>query len=72
MNDTVLIVGAGGREHALAWTLARSPQVGQVIVSPGNAGTIWESAEGIAACENAPYDGLDFENLISPFNFNFE
>lgn len=35
----VLIVGNGGREHALAWKLAQSPQVAQVFVAPGNAGT---------------------------------
>ncbi|MBI4294537.1 MAG: phosphoribosylamine--glycine ligase [Chloroflexi bacterium] len=35
----VLIVGAGGREHALAWKLAHSPRLGQLYVAPGNAGT---------------------------------
>ncbi len=39
--NRVLIVGAGGREHALAWALSRSPQVSQVFVAPGNAGTVW-------------------------------
>ncbi|MCM2277524.1 MAG: phosphoribosylamine--glycine ligase [Oligoflexia bacterium] len=36
--STVLIVGAGGREHALAWRLARSPRVGHLILAPGNVG----------------------------------
>jgi phosphoribosylamine---glycine ligase len=35
----VLIVGGGGREHALAWKAAQSPRVGKVFVAPGNAGT---------------------------------
>jgi phosphoribosylamine--glycine ligase len=34
----VLIIGAGGREHALAWKLAQSPNVTQLLVAPGNAG----------------------------------
>jgi phosphoribosylamine--glycine ligase len=35
----ILIVGGGGREHALAWKVAQSPKVRQVFVAPGNAGT---------------------------------
>jgi hypothetical protein len=35
----VLIVGGGGREHALAWKCAQSARVTQVLVAPGNAGT---------------------------------
>ncbi len=38
----VLIVGGGGREHALAWKCAQSPRVEQVLVAPGNAGTALE------------------------------
>ena len=44
----VLVIGGGGREHALAWKLAQSPRVQNVIVAPGNAGTLGE-----ANCENA-------------------
>jgi phosphoribosylamine--glycine ligase len=35
----VLVIGGGGREHALAWKLRQSPRVKQVFISPGNAGT---------------------------------
>jgi phosphoribosylamine--glycine ligase len=38
----ILIIGGGGREHALAWKVARSPRVSQVFVAPGNAGTALE------------------------------
>ncbi len=38
----VLVIGGGGREHALAWRLARSPRVARVFVAPGNAGTARE------------------------------
>lgn len=39
----VLVIGSGGREHALAWKLIQSPQVEQVYVAPGNAGTQLEA-----------------------------
>ena len=38
----VLVIGSGGREHALAWKLAQSPDVSTVYVAPGNAGTALE------------------------------
>ncbi|WP_431024205.1 phosphoribosylamine--glycine ligase [Halomonas sp. H5] len=39
----VLIIGGGGREHALAWKVAQSSRVGEVFVAPGNAGTAGEA-----------------------------
>jgi len=55
----VLIVGGGGREHALAWAAARSPQVSQVFVAPGNAGTARERG-----CENVAIAAGDIDGLI--------
>ncbi len=40
----VLVIGSGGREHALAWKLAQSPKVQQVYVAPGNGGTATDPA----------------------------
>lgn len=52
----ILIIGAGGREHALAWKCAQSDQVTQVFVAPGNAGTALEPhLENVdIAVENLP------------------
>src|SRR3954468_11321357 len=41
-NMKLLVIGSGGREHALAWRLAQSPKVSRVFVAPGNAGTATE------------------------------
>jgi phosphoribosylamine--glycine ligase len=49
----VLIVGSGGREHALAWKAAQSPRVGKVFVAPGNAGTATDPD-----LTNVPIDGI--------------
>jgi len=54
----ILVVGGGGREHALAWKLAASPRVEQVFVAPGNAGTAGEP--GMA---NIDLDAMDFQGL---------
>jgi phosphoribosylamine--glycine ligase len=40
----VLVIGGGGREHALAWKIAQSPRIAKVFVAPGNAGTAVEPA----------------------------
>ena len=55
----VLIVGGGGREHALAWSAARSAQVEKVFVAPGNAGTAKEPR-----CENVPIAANDLDGLL--------
>jgi phosphoribosylamine--glycine ligase len=54
----VLIIGSGGREHALAWKAAQSAQVDKVFVAPGNAGTALEPK-----LENVAIDVLTFEAL---------
>jgi phosphoribosylamine--glycine ligase len=56
----ILVIGSGGREHALAWCAARSEQVERVFVAPGNAGTAVE-----AKCENLAIGVDDFEALAS-------
>ncbi len=52
----VLVVGGGGREHALAWKIAQSPRVAQVFVAPGNAGTASETSSPIKNVEIADTD----------------
>ena len=47
MISNILIIGSGGREHALAWKLAQSPRIGKLYVAPGNGGTR-DIAENIA------------------------
>jgi phosphoribosylamine--glycine ligase len=53
----VLVIGKGGREHALVWKLAQSPRVERVFCAPGNAGT---AEDGI----NVPIETTDFDHLI--------
>jgi phosphoribosylamine---glycine ligase len=56
----VLVVGGGGREHALAWKLAQSPRVDRVLVAPGNAGTSTE-----AKCANVTIGATDIDALLA-------
>ena len=54
----ILVIGSGGREHALAWKLARSPQVSQVFIAPGNGGTA-------AVGQNVSIAVTDISGLVS-------
>lgn len=56
----VLIIGNGGREHAMAWKVAQSKQVNQVFVAPGNAGTALEDR-----VENVDISVTDIKKLIT-------
>ncbi|HIQ26029.1 MAG TPA: phosphoribosylamine--glycine ligase [Aquifex aeolicus] len=53
----VLVVGKGGREHAIAWKVAHSPLVKEVYIAPGNAGTL-------KVGKNIPISPTDVENLV--------
>ena len=54
----VLVIGGGGREHALAWKLAQSPRVTNVFVAPGNAGTALEDTITNVDLSVSDLDGL--------------
>jgi phosphoribosylamine---glycine ligase len=55
----LLVIGNGGREHALAWKLAQSPRVAEVLVAPGNAGTAREHG-----CRNVDVAASDIDGLL--------
>ena len=59
MKQKVLVIGGGGREHALSWKIAQSSKVEKVYVAPGNAGTARE-----ARCENVTIAAEDVEGLL--------
>jgi len=56
----ILVIGGGGREHALAWKVAQSPQAGRVFVAPGNAGTAREPG-----LENVAIAADDIDALLA-------
>src|SRR5690606_38595210 len=56
----ILVIGSGGREHALAWKLAQSDRVSEVLVAPGNAGTAAE-----AKCRNVDIAVADIDGLLA-------
>ncbi|MCF2971865.1 phosphoribosylamine--glycine ligase [Synechococcus sp. Nb3U1] len=55
----VLVIGSGGREHALAWKLLQSPQVTQVYCAPGNGGT-----RQMPRCQSLALAATDIEGLV--------
>ena len=55
----LLVIGSGGREHALAWKLAQSPRVTDILVAPGNAGTAHT-----AKCRNVALNVTDIAGLL--------
>lgn len=57
MKKNILVIGSGGREHALGWKLKQSPKVGKIYFTPGTAGT---SQIG----ENTGISALDIDSLI--------
>ncbi|MDE7118000.1 MAG: phosphoribosylamine--glycine ligase, partial [Bacteroidaceae bacterium] len=52
----LLLLGSGGREHALAWKIAQSPKIEKLYIAPGNAGTA-----GVG--ENVPLKADDFDGI---------
>ncbi|GHV41964.1 hypothetical protein FACS189490_09920 [Clostridia bacterium] len=56
----VLLIGSGGREHAIAWKLAQSDKVEKILCAPGNAGTHFENK-----CENVDIAADDVEKLLA-------
>ncbi|RLT43291.1 MAG: phosphoribosylamine--glycine ligase [Chloroflexi bacterium] len=56
----LLLIGSGGREHALAWKLSQSAQVTRIFVAPGNGGTATT-----AKCENLPISDSDLAGLLA-------
>lgn len=54
----ILIVGAGGREHALSWRLSQSPLVEKIFVAPGNGGTTFGNVSSV------PLSASDFPKLV--------
>lgn len=55
----VLVVGSGGREHALAWRIRQSPRVREILLAPGNAGTALEPG-----MRNMPVSATDVDGLL--------
>ena len=61
----ILVVGGGGREHAIAWKLSQSERVGKIFVAPGNGGT--HRAGGVI--ENVSREFLDSSSVVEIAQF---
>ena len=57
-NKSVLIIGSGGREHALGWKLKQSPKIGRLYFAPGNPGTA-------KIGENIPINAQNLDELAA-------
>ena len=65
----VLVIGSGGREHALAWKCAQSDTVNEVLVAPGNAGTALEPKVrglGLVPYRPAWRETVDLDHIAEP------
>ena len=69
MADQVLLIGSGGREHALAWKLAASEDVAKVMVAPGNAGTA--NSGKISNVGKLHLCAVQFARVCKVFNYFF-
>lgn len=60
----ILLIGSGGREHALAWKIAQSPLVHTLIVAPGNAGTDGLALANGSRAQNLSLSVMDFDAIL--------
>ncbi|MFM8676636.1 MAG: phosphoribosylamine--glycine ligase, partial [Burkholderiaceae bacterium] len=61
----VLVIGSGGREHAMAWCLTKSPRIEKIFVAPGNGGTATSS--GGVAIQNVALDPVKNQDAVVDF-----
>jgi phosphoribosylamine--glycine ligase len=60
----VLVIGGGGREHAIVWALAKSPRVSEVVCAPGNAGIAQSACGNGAPVRCVPVDAGDLAAMV--------